>query len=496
MAPASLADANRNESNSALRRYAGSGEWPAKVASPEALGEQNFRRAVTNDLLTGESKCQPAASFCRYDGFNIVRGFPLISGIYLCAGLAGLCSAYPSAAWSFERLAEAPLIVTCVVEETTHGSPPFIVGQRVVIAHARLLVLRSYPHSTVRAGERINLDYAALPEGHSGMSGPDVPDLKAGAVFALPLRVNPHPSADAWRLMADEGGSLIIPAIHREPPFAPRARNGREFLLHEIASVLISGTRAEVLTEVRYAGGQKIIAPGLMSLLAPMAGVDEDRWALIAASLLSSFGVPRPTIGAFRSGKDTTGAGYFSGSLISLILQKLGDSAKTKDKLIRQLLINSDIASWGVGVTLREFAQEPSLVRELRAMLKSASPGALYVSRDILGTGQKEILGDATALALSYLSSSVSKPSDLRIACWIIRDFGTDEQFGQLIAAVRQSQYKNQHRYDLLWSGTIWSDNIRERAVLDLLLADQRIYQGDQRYSDIARGELVRIEKK
>jgi hypothetical protein len=424
-----------------------------------------------------------------------MRGFPLISGICLCAGLAGLCRAYPTFIWHFERLAEAPVIVTCVVEETTHDSAPFIVGRRVVIAHARLLVLRSSPHSTVQAGERINLDYEALPEGDSGMSGPDVPDLKAGAVFALPLRLNPHPSSAAWRLIADEGQSLVIPAIRREPPFAARPRNSREFLLHEIASALISGTRADVLTEVLYAGGQKIIAPELMSLLEPMAGVDEDRWALIAASFLSSLGLPRPTVGALRSGKDTTGGDYFSGSLIALVVQRPGDSAKAKERLIQQLLINSDIASGGVGAALREFAQEPSLIRELRAMLKSAKPGALEVARVILGAGQKEILGDATALALNYLSASVSKPVDLRTACRVIRDFGTDEQFGHLVAAVRWSQYQDRQRYDLLWSGTIWSDNTRERVVLDLLLTDQRIYQADQRYSDIARGELARIEK-
>jgi hypothetical protein len=87
--------------------------------------------------------------------------------------------------------------------------------------------------------------------------------------------------------VADEGQSLVIPAICREPPFVQRPGNGREFLLHELASVLISGTRAEVLRAVLYAGGQKIIGPELMSLLAPTAGVDEDRWALIVASLLS-----------------------------------------------------------------------------------------------------------------------------------------------------------------------------------------------------------------
>jgi hypothetical protein len=82
-------------------------------------------------------------------------------------------------------------------------------------------------------------------------------------------------------------------------------------------------------------------------------------------------------------------------------------------------------------------------------------------------------------MAFNYLSASASNPSDLRIACWVIRDFGTDEQFGHLVAAVRRSQYEDRHRYDLLWSGTIWSDNTRERVILDLMLADQRIYQAD-----------------
>jgi hypothetical protein len=434
-----------------------------------------------------------ALTFRRYHGFNIVRGSPLIFSACLCLGFESLCRAYPTSTWTFERLAQAPVIVTCLVEETIRDSSPPVVGQRIVIAHARLLVLRSLPHSPVQPGDQINLDYEALPERAGRSGGTDVPDLKAGVVFALPLRLNPRPSTGAWRLMADEGGSLVIPAIRREPPFAQQATDGREFLLREIASVLISGMRAEVLREVGYVDGQKTIAPGLMSLLVSTASVDEDRWALLAALLLGSFGVPRPTVAAFRSGKDTAGGDYFSGSLITLILQRLGDSAEAKERLIHQLLINSDIESWGVGVTLREFAQEPSLIRELHAMLKSASPGALDVARDILGAGQKEVLGDAIALAFNYLSAPVSDPSDLRTACWVIRDFGADEQFSRLVAAVRRSQYEDRHRYDLLWSSTIWSDNARERKVLDLMLDDQRVDESNQKYSDIARGELTRI---
>ena len=70
----------------------------------------------------------------------------------------------------------------------------------------------------------------------------------------------------------------------------------------------------------------------------------------------------------------------------------------------------------------------------------------------------------------------------------MILDFGTDAQFARLVGEVRSSQYRDPRRYDDLWRNIIWSDNARERAVLDILLNDNRVYQPNLRYSDIARG--------
>ena len=427
----------------------------------------------------------------------IVRGHSLLAAILLYAGIAGICRAYPTRILSFEELAKAPVIATCIVQETSRDpnpTPPSS-GNRVISAHATLLVLRTFPELIVgaRASERIQLDYEALPKGDLGMNGPDVPNLSRGVTLVLPLKINPKPSSGAWRLIADEGGALVIPAIPRKPPFSQSPRNGREFLLYEIASVLISGTRTEVFAEVSYVSGQKTIASELTQLLEPKLGADEDRWALIAASLLSSMGVPRATITELRSGKDTV-AGDFSGSFITALLQRLGESARARELLIHGLLINSDIAAWGAGITLREFAQDPSLIRELRAMLQLRRAGSLSVARDILSAGQKEIFGDATSLALHYISTPGTSPSELQPACWVIRDFGTDEQFSRFISEIRKSQYRDRHHYDELWRNTIWSDSKRERAVLEILLADQRIFTGNQRYSDIARYELARIQ--
>src|ERR1035438_7104111 len=80
-------------------------------------------------------------------------------------------------------------------------------------------------------------------------------------------------------------------------------------------------------------------------------------------------------------------------------------------------------------------------------------------------------------LSFHYVSTTGAEPSGLQPACSLIRDFGTDEQFGRFLGQIRDSQYRDRQRYDELWRNTIWSDNDRERAVLDILLKDDRLYQ-------------------
>jgi hypothetical protein len=53
-------------------------------------------------------------------------------------------------------------------------------------------------------------------------------------------------------LIADEGIGTVIPAIEVEAPFPVRPKNGREYLLQEIASALSGGMREEVLRESSY----------------------------------------------------------------------------------------------------------------------------------------------------------------------------------------------------------------------------------------------------
>ncbi|PYT63369.1 MAG: hypothetical protein DMG42_36375, partial [Acidobacteria bacterium] len=124
--------------------------------------------------------------------------------------------------------------------------------KRTVLGRAELLVLRTFPLSAIRSGEHIQLDYEQLADESSRMNGPDVPPLHPGSTFIVPLKSNPKPASDAWRLIADEGIGTVIPAIEGEALFPMQSKSGREYLLQEVASALSRGTREEMLREASY----------------------------------------------------------------------------------------------------------------------------------------------------------------------------------------------------------------------------------------------------
>jgi len=107
---------------------------------------------------------------------------------------------------------------------------------RTVPGHVDLVVLRCFPPSAMKADEHIHLDYQTLAAGNSGMNGPDVAYFKEGMVLIVPLKSNPRPAIHGWRLFADTGGGIVIPAIEKKPAHLDRARDAREYLLQEIAS--------------------------------------------------------------------------------------------------------------------------------------------------------------------------------------------------------------------------------------------------------------------
>ncbi|MBB5330817.1 hypothetical protein [Tunturiibacter gelidoferens] len=182
-----------------------------------------------------------------------------------------------------------------------------------------------------------------------------------------------------------------------------------------------------------------------------------------------------------------------SGPAITLSLHYI-KTLTTKSRLIHQTLLVSETNSWGAAVTLREFAQDPILVHELTAMLNEERPGSLFVAHEMIAAGQKSLSGPAITLSLHYIKTLTTKSPELSSACSTLRDFGSDQQFGQLVSEIKNAQYLNTLHYDALWRATIWPESPRAATILQILLHDDRMYQG-MRYRDLAHNELERNAK-
>ena len=427
--------------------------------------------------------------------FSIAHCIAIVIAI-ICVSAVPIGHSYVTGVWQLETIAStAAVLGTVRVEHIGPGNSLSESPNRTLLGRAELVILRAYPPSALLSGERIQLEYEQLPEGSSPMNGPDVPPLQSGTIWVVPLKPNPKPDAEAWRLVADEGIGTVIPAVEAEPPFPVRPKNKREYLLHEVATTLSIGTREETLREASYLMHQTTsgYAPEMMKLLDSAMNGDPERWALVAASLVSAQGIPRPTIADFLAGRYETLGTSWPGSLVEMSVRRLAKSGDGPEKLIHASLNISDLNEWGTGVTLREFAQNAGLVRELSSMLEAHRPGSLYVAYDVIKAGQRSIVASAMNTAFAYVNSATTHHSDNQAACWVIRDFGTDAQFKEFLGDIRRYQYRDRKHYDELWRNTIWSDNERERAVLDILLADQRMYDSSLRYRDVARYELERL---
>jgi len=404
---------------------------------------------------------------------------------------------YPTSVLQLAEVASsAAVLATVRVENTSSGNSQSASPNRTVLGRADLVVLRAYPPSTLLPGQHIQLEYEQLPEGNSFMNGPDVPPLQSGSVFVVPLKPNPKPESDVWRLIADEGIGTVIPAIEHQVSFPVKAKNKKNYLLQEVAAALSAGTREGVLREASYLTWQTTngYAAEIMKLLGSAMNDDAERWALVTASLVSATGIPRPTIADFMSGRYEALGTRWPGSLPEMLVRRVAETSDGREKLIHQFLNISDLNDWGTGIALQEFAHAPSLIKQLSSMLEQRRPGSLYVAYDVMKVGQRAIVATAIDTAFAYVNGASKHQSDIQAACWVIRDFGTDEQYKRFLGDIKRYQYLDQKRYDELWRNTIWSDNERERAVLDILLADQRMYSDNLRYSDVAKGELSRLK--
>jgi hypothetical protein len=214
--------------------------------------------------------------------FSIWHCLAIVIGISVPAVLV---RSYPTAVWQLDEVASgASVLATVRVEHTIGGSSLSESPSRTVLGRAELVVLRVFPPSALLPGQHIQLEYEQLPEVNSPMNGPDVPPLDSGSVWVVPLKSNPKPQNEPWRLLADEGIGTVIPAIEQKVPFPFQPQNKRGYLLQEVAAALSAGTREETLREASYLRHQATnrYAEKMMQLLVSAMNGDTNRWALSA----------------------------------------------------------------------------------------------------------------------------------------------------------------------------------------------------------------------
>jgi len=223
--------------------------------------------------------------------------------IVICISLSAvIVRSYPTSVWQLDEVASAASVLATVrVEHTIRGSSLSGSPNRTVVGRAELIVLRAFPTSMLLPGQHIQLEYEQLPEGNSPMNDPGVPPLHSGSVWVVPLKHNPKPQDEPWRLIADEGIGTVIPAIEQQVRFPVQPQDKRGYLLQEVAAALSAGTREETLREASYLTRQTTngYAEKMMQLLVSAINGDTDRWAFVTASLVSPLGIPRPTIADF-----------------------------------------------------------------------------------------------------------------------------------------------------------------------------------------------------
>ncbi|PYT27694.1 MAG: hypothetical protein DMG57_17475 [Acidobacteria bacterium] len=408
--------------------------------------------------------------------------------------------------WQLEETATAPVLAVCQVDEVAKGGPvpAGVVKWQVPTDYAFtelevLRVFRQADNISPRQGDRIRLQFYTYHEKTAAVTGSPVwPWFKKGDTVVVPLQQNPTPSRSTWRLTADEGMSITVPAIRQPWRSDEGPQTPIEFLFRELAGSLAYGLPDEAFRTASYLASQyaPILKSELMPLLETAVASHEGRWIEIATSLLSSLGIPRPSVADFRSGKWRTGSRSVDGvdALIAAVLEKLPPSARTEEQLIYRLIDDSGVHSWGSAMSLIEFANHRALVEHLKGALSQRKPGTVYIAWTLVNNGQKGFLPEALAYAMQLIEQPGEGTTEMQAACPLVRDYGTDTQFHGLVAAIRKYQHTDVQHYQILFGYSLYSGkNPREQEIAAVLLEDKRPFASELRYCDIGLAEMNRI---
>ena len=413
--------------------------------------------------------------------------------------------------WQLREIASAPVLVTgriLGIQRNKRAPEDQLSWKAETWAMtAEVEVLRSFRASGMPLpSDRIKVRFFAYgPSVKMFVNGypPPLPNLATGDIRILPLRENVNPASEPWLLMADSGANITIRVRADSTGEPTPSPSGRAFLIREFANTLGRGTPSEIAGLSGYLSSEgEDLSGDLMPLVEAVAGDNRQRWAEIAAGLDAAMGIPRPAMADLFSAKSAVAgpAGPYRGLLPILqeALRKLRPSPETDELLIRCWIANAPFNAWGSAGSLVEYAENPVTTEGMRQALRNDVRGSSYIAMALVNRGNRAILPDAVARAFRVVDAPAGFGTDfneVQGAAALLRDYGSDQDLARLAAIVRKYQALDLRYYSVLWQDATGSDNLRERRVLTIVLADRRIAWGSMRYCDLALGEFDRLTK-
>jgi hypothetical protein len=211
--------------------------------------------------------------------------------------------------WSIGELEQAPVLTVCSVEDVAKREPvaPGTVRWsgsyrwheatlRVESVHSRLALAPA-------PGDRIVIRYVSFGGIGGGISGSPIwPTFERGQRAVFPLSPSTERS-DRWSLVADEGINVTVPAIDKEWRTTDAPATPREFIVTELINALANGSPAEQYAASNYLRESFAFPSEAQRLLELDAAIgnDEERWLGVAASIVCSLGIPRPSLAEVMS---------------------------------------------------------------------------------------------------------------------------------------------------------------------------------------------------
>ncbi|GAF72887.1 unnamed protein product, partial [marine sediment metagenome] len=349
-------------------------------------------------------------------------------------------------------------------------------GQPLLQMRAEIRILRSLALSGTDGpgnDETIAIPYRAIDwqRCRGVANGPHFPELSAGEVFVFPLKNTGAHGEKQWQLIDEENFGLLTPAVRERP--VRGSERAAEFLVHELAAAFATGEYHTVFQAAQYCGfsrWKREVRHALSRDVASLVGDRKDKWLAIGTACYSAGPVQRPKVAELL--EEPPEQPY-------LLAQAFGqlDREALDDLLIAESMKHCDLHAWGTAVTISlNYLRHPTAIREMTEALANDRPGALYVAGFVVRQPDHPVVAVAVKAASRALAGKQERlnSEDLRSACQLIRDYGDEEAFAQLLAEFRKAQKDNFERYVMLWQSCAYVKHERLLPICALLIEDVR----------------------